>query len=321
MKKVLFASTALVAFAGAAAAAEVTISGDAEMGIVGGDAYAETQFFQTFDITFSGRGTTDGGLTFGANVDLTEAGGNEDALDDNGFDVFISGAFGTLTLGDTDGAMDWALTDAGNVGNPGSIADDETSHAAYIGAYGDGLADGQILRYDNTFGAVGFAVSVELDDTGVNDTGYAVGVRYALDLGGSTVNLGLAYQQAYAIPGKTLANTGLPIAAGADVDIWGVSASGSFGGGFSAGIQYTSWEFNGIDDTTHVGVGIGYESGPIALHLNYGTFDSDFGAADGVDGWGMAAAYDLGGGAGVHLGVRDDDINGTNWSLGVAMSF
>ena len=169
MKKVLLASTALVATAGFAAA-EVSLSARAEMGIFGGSTdnttgptrggasidESQTRFFTDIDVTFSLSGETDGGLSFGAAVDLDEGGAGAAAVanndDDGGIAIFLSGDFGTLTMGDTDGALDWALTDAGNINNGGSIADDETSHAGYLGAYADGTYEGQIVRYDNTFG-------------------------------------------------------------------------------------------------------------------------------------------------------------------------
>ena len=113
MKKVLFASTALVAFTGAAAA-DVTLSGRAEMGIFG-STVAETQFFTDIDVTFTLTGETDNGLSFGASIDIDE-GGNQSAVNDNsddgGIAIFVRGDFGNVTLGDTDGALDWALVDA-----------------------------------------------------------------------------------------------------------------------------------------------------------------------------------------------------------------
>ena len=73
MKKILFASTALVATAGVAAA-EVTISGYAEMGIFNPSTEdAETQFFTDLDVTFTMSGEADNGLVFGATIDLDEA--------------------------------------------------------------------------------------------------------------------------------------------------------------------------------------------------------------------------------------------------------
>ncbi|WP_298259682.1 porin, partial [uncultured Litoreibacter sp.] len=83
MKKVLFASTALVAFGGAAVA-DVALSGRAEMGIFSQNAAFQgvapagaadgVQFFTDIDVTFTMSGETDNGLTFGASVDLDEGG-------------------------------------------------------------------------------------------------------------------------------------------------------------------------------------------------------------------------------------------------------
>lgn len=306
MKKVLFATTALVAFAGAASAqsTSVALSGSAEMGLIGG-ADVDTQFFQSVDVRFSLRGTSDNGLRFGATVDLDDVDDSGDLVDstDGDYTVFIGGDWGTLTLGDTDGALDWALTEAGNMANPGSIADNETSHAGYLGSYLDGRGDGQILRYDNTFGAVGVAVSVEQTAPAGSDTGYAVGLRYAADLGGTSLNLGVGHQEA---------------AGTSNASATGVSAVAGFGP-VTAGIVYTSFDDAGsaIGDH-HVGVGVGYEAGPIALHVNYGEYDGTRG-----DGFGFAAAYDLGGGAAIQLGWNGevDDEHESEWSFGVSMSF
>lgn len=337
MKKVLLTSTALVAFAGAASA-EVSITGSAEMGIFGGTG-VETQFFQDLDVTFTMSGETDGGLTFGASIDLDEAQDSlsyvsgasciapgssldctNDALDDvtedGGASIFISGSFGTVTMGDTDGAMDWALTDAGNIGNPGSIADDETSHAGYLGAYLDGTYDGQIVRYDNTFGDFGVAISVEMDETGTLDTGYALGFKYNAELGGLDLALGLGYQS---VDGNAGAIKGIAVE-----DAIGFSAVTTFDNGLSAGIEYTQFGgFAGGDDVTHVGIGLGYAVDAFSGHINWGQFDSDS-LADPISGWGLALGYDLGGGASVLAGYGSSD-NGTTttdtWSLGLSMSF
>ena len=305
MKKVLFASTALVAFSGAAVA-DVALSGRAEMGLFGSTT-ADVQFFTDIDVTFTMTGETDNGLSFGASVDLDEGGAGAPAVadnaDDGGIAIFVRGDFGTVTLGDTDGALDWALTEAGNVGNPGSIADDETSHAGYLGSYGDGSGDGQILRYDFSAGDFGVAVSVEGSDTAAsptgNDYGFAIGLKYNLDLGGTTVALGVGYQTTVD-----------------DQDIVGVSATAKLDNGFSVGIQYSDWSDSAND--SHIGLGVGYSTGPISLHANYGRLDTAAGGE--VDGFGVAAAYDLGGGAVAHFGYRNDDAV-TSASIGLGLSF
>jgi len=325
MKKVLFASTALVATAGVAAA-DVAVSGKAEMGIFGGTAI-ETQFFQDLDVTFNMSGTTDNGLTFGASIDLDESwqgtngaapnGALANNADDGGASIFISGNFGTLTMGDTDGAMDWALTEAFNVGNPGSLGDEETSHTGALGAYLDGDYDGQIVRYDNTFGDFGFAVSIEADDTApVRDLGYAVGVKYNLDLGGTTIALGVGHQRATYTVG----------AANVDGDITGISATAKMAAGISAGVTYSKFENAGgvaVLDGNHVGVGVGYSMGAISLHANYGKYDFDNNTE--VKGYGVSAGYDLGGGLKLLAGYGNSEATGVAstdaYSVGASMSF
>ena len=322
MKKILIASTALVSTAGIAAA-DVALSGRAEMGVFKTNT-VDAQFFTDIDVTFTMSGETDNGLTFGASVDLDEGGDGSDASDNNAEDggatIFISGSFGTVTMGDTDGALDWALTEAGNVGNPGSLADDETEHAGYNGAYGDGAYDGQILRYDYSSGDFGVAVSFEIDDAGVQDMGYAIGLKYNLDLGGTTVALGAGYQSYQAT--ATTALKGVVLGAGTEVDIIGVSASASWTNGLSAGVQYSDWDIGGVG-VDHVGIGAGYTTGAFSIHANYGKFDVDGGGES--DGFGIAAAYDLGGGAVVHLGYGDGNTFANadvkTVSLGLGLSF
>jgi outer membrane protein OmpU len=328
MKKVLFATTALVATAGVASA-DITLSGMAEMGLQGGDGVATTQFFQDIDVTFTMSGTTDNGLTFGATVDIDETAAGTNPADDLGTVVFISGDFGTLTMGDTDGALDWALTEAW-VGNAGSIADDETVHAGALGAYGDGAYDGQVLRYDYSVGDLGFALSVEMDDTGLRDDGFAIGFRYGLDLGGADVDLGLGYQTlttaAGYLPGELDAAFIGPYGAGTEIDIIGFSAAVTLDSGLSAGLQYSEWDETATGGFTHLGLGVGYTFDAITVSANYGMYDGENPALWDVTGWGLAAAYDLGGGLSLHAGYGSSDyFNGTNevdtWSFGLAMSF
>jgi len=323
MKKILIASTALVSTAGLAAA-EVALSGRAEMGIYqynaafGGPNPGGIQFFTDIDVTFTMSGETDNGLSFGASVDLDEGGAVSNATqnnsDDGGATIFISGAFGTVTMGDTDGALDWAMTEAGNVGNPGSLADDETTHAGYLGAYLDGANDGQILRWDYTSGAFGVAVSLEDDNgsTAANTgVGYAIGFKYSLDLSGTTVNFGVGHQKAADGAGVT-----------PDAKATGVSVAANFANGLSAGVTYTN--MSNMANDKHVGLGLGYTTGAFSVHANYGKFTGQ-GANPDTKGYGLAAAYDLGGGAVVHFGYGSSKVTGgptaKSMSLGLGLSF
>jgi outer membrane protein OmpU len=246
-------------------------------------------------------------------------------------------------MGDTDGALDWALTEVNF--SSGSINDDETEHAGFNGSSQDidGRFDGQVLRYDYSFGDFGIAISAELNDSSpfeegetldvIDDDGdvigevtvtddvdgddgdgdtYGIGIRYGLDLGGNTVNLGLGYQD---IDGD---------------DAIGVSVAGTIAG-FAVGVSYIDYddvdfERAGFDLTgveSHYGIGIGYDAGPISLSANYGEYDSD----DDASGFGLSAGYDLGGGAIVQLGYGDSNFDGDDAddfetvSFGIRMNF
>jgi outer membrane protein OmpU len=291
MKKILLATTMLAGTVGFAAA-EVTLSGSAEMGIVGGDNYGTTQFWQDVGVTFSMSGETDGGLTFGTSIDLDEGDGKFGA-DHSGTSVYISGAFGKLTLGDTDGGFDWALSETG-MGT--SITDDHTTHSGYSGNGGlDGKYDGQILRYEYSAGDFAAAASVEMDDNnagGIDDPVIGLGMKYTM----SGIALGVGYQTD-----------------GVD-DFIGVSAAGE-AGAVKYVVSYTDLDSFG----THMGIGLGYTSGALMVAANYGVYESIFGVEK--DGYGLVANYDLGGGAVVMAGYGSDVGGAAQWSLGLGMSF
>ena len=164
MKNILFATTALVATAGIASA-DLAISGYAEIGLSDNNTTAGQgwQFHQDVEVTFTMSGETDTGLSFGTSVQLDEGGttgAGTDTADDDGYAVFVSGGFGTVTMGDTDGAFDWAMIETNVTG--GSIADDETNHSGFAGNGGlDGTEDGQVLRWNYSMGAIGIAASME----------------------------------------------------------------------------------------------------------------------------------------------------------------
>jgi len=303
MKKVLFATTALVASAGIAAA-DVTLSGFAEMGFAGGDAI-ETQFHSDFDVKFSLSGETDNGLSFGATIDLDEVsggitaggptGGAADTTGTNSktpHSVWISGGWGKLTMGDTDGGFDWAMKEA----IIGSSINDAHEHAGYNGNSGlDGNYGGQILRYDNSFGAFGVAASVATDDTGAGDATLGLGVKYSTDLGGASVGFGLGYQTD-------------------DIDsIVGVSVDVTTDSGISAIVNFSDLDSKG----EHTGVAIGYSMDALKIGVNWGQTEV---AGVTTDGIGLAVNYKLSDDVTVQLGYGSDDTE-DSWSLGLAMKF
>lgn len=325
MNKLLLASTALVAST-TFAMADVDISGFAEMGVFGqnwsDDALdRDLQFHTDIDATFSMSGETDAGLTFGASVDLDEqigdnnavtggpeSGATRDDADDGGATIFVSGSLGTLTMGDTDGALDFAMTEA----IIGATLRDDNEHFGYNGNDGlDEFYDGQVARYDYSFGDFSIAGSAEIDDTGDGNPVLGLGGRYSGEFAGIAFGAGLGYQTVDFDDG--------------DASVIGVSLDLNMDNGIQAIVNYSEFDVDSpaADSTDkHYGLAIGYEFDAFLVAVNYGKFEFDDGSE--TDGYSLTANYDLGGGAALQAGYGDSDIDGLDaetYSFGIAMSF
>lgn len=334
MKTLLLASTALVATAGFAAA-EISISGWAEIGIIGGDLFVDSdetdQFHTDIDVNFSMTGETDGGIAFGAQVDLDENGAFNNRTQ-GGETYFISYGGMRLDMGDTDGAFDAAMQEVNVIG--GSINDDETLHAGFSGNGGtdlrnigglgddpqlgaglDGLYDGQIARASYAFEGFSVFGSAEIDDNGGGDPVWGIGGRYAADIAGFEFGIGLGYQTANDV-----------------ADVWGISLDGEIMG-IAAAVNYSETDFDDAGLLVHWGIGAGYEWNALSVAANYGEYDLK---SSGVDssGWGVIANYDLGGGLVAMAGYGSSDISSDfadglgssdksfdRYSVGLSMSF
>lgn len=333
MKQVLFATTALIATAGIASA-EIALSGSAQMGVIGGDFVRsddlrdefdnvivnpagnadDAQFFTDIDVTFTLSGATETGLTFGASIDLDESDGDPsgafDGTDQGGESIFVSGAFGLLTMGDTDGAFDFAMQEAA-IGS--TIGDVHTSHSGYngnSGLDGNGASDGQVARYQYALQDFTLAASFEIDDRGTDIDGefdgdniYGIGGTYTGEFGQFTVGVGLGYQQAD------------------DANVIGGSLD-MRAGGFQAILNYSEYDDVLNDQDSHYAIALGYDINEFTLGFNYGVNEFDDGTE--ADGYGIAVVYDLGG-AELQLGYGDgEDQNGREadgYSFGISMAF
>ena len=224
MKQILLASTALVAFAGAAAA-EVAISGSGRMGmvydksifnddivIVNGDAKRTSDAGFRFDsrvrVAFTLTQETDSGVTFGASVRADNA---SDGNKGKAGSVFMSGAFGKLSMGDVDGAAESAV---GNLSGVGYTGLGDFNEAFYLQQGNSDLDSNEELSsfalpaalYEYNTGAASFYFSIGNpggigigsdafninDDEGVNignyevsdavvDQAYGIGAKYSVD--------------------------------------------------------------------------------------------------------------------------------------------
>ena len=295
MKKLLIASTALVATAGMATA-DITMSGYAEIGMVDYGTAVGMEMHSDMDVTFKLSGASDNGLTFGASIDLDEV-SNGIASTGGPHAVHVSGGFGTLTMGDTDGALDKANAEVASLT---AIADDHTAHSGYNG--GAGLDSGDILRYDTTYNGFGISASLAQSDAAVANDVIAYGITTTL----GTVALSAAFQDN---------NTQDITAVSAKSNVGGLGITANYSEA-SMGTTATSYE--------HTGVGLAYTLNGVNLHANYGNYDFDNGT--NADGYGFAANYGLGGGATVMVGYGNGTANGstadvTTFSVGLGLSF
>jgi len=292
MKKLLLASTALVLSAGMATAQGVRVTGDARLGVAYDSAASdEFRFVGRARVIFSGSGTTDGGLTFGMSIRADNAvaatAGSAGTSTMTDGSVFISGAFGRLTVGNADGAARFLIGHLHGVGLTGVTGIGGYHEFAYLSNAGSNRPS---ARYQYAFGDFTFALSA--DQPGTSDI-WSIGARY--NFMGFT--LGAAYE-------------GDPAG-----DHWIVGATGSFGDfGFRAA-------FGERNSANQYGISVSADVGGVSLP---GTtinafYRNDF--AD-VDFYGIGFSYDLGGGASLMGGIaRDGGAGRTQADFGISMRF
>jgi outer membrane protein OmpU len=357
MKKVLLATTMLVAGA-SVAAAEVTVSGDARMGIVkGGVDNAATLntdegkavFTSRARVTFTLSAESDSGLSYGASFRADNAGA---ASGGTAGSVFISGAFGKLSMGDVDGAAQQAT---GNVSSTSLTGLNDWADSTFIGAGGLNIANPAIpvfpvgtnanpndtqdptLLYEYSAGAFTGYISftnpadslVNIAPPGApadnrlasNADAVAVGGKYTF--GDYTVGLGFEKVSGFIAP-----NFAAAVPPGnAPVDNTDLKHTVLTVGGTVAGVTFKG--LYGKASGTYAGAVIdGKQYAASASYTTNGitgtAFYTDDSALGGTAAYGLGASYDLGGGASLVGGIAKTKVNGpdaTAFDLGVTMKF
>lgn len=339
MRRILLAAAAC----GVAApvSAEITLSGNARLGVGygvmnNGDPWLEPTRSVTVDrngapvevdtvlgapddevralsrvrFIFTGVGESDSGIAFGASIRADNAAsggtGTSSATGQTAGNVFVSGAWGTLSYGDVDGAdyqrvgdpiSNVTLTGLGDynqlpfLSNGGGSDNDELQF----------LADPDVrptVRYDYDFAGFGLSLSTdrELDAVGV-------GAGYTFEFDDGEVSLGLGYYDFSAFEGD--------IAYYGEVDVpdgsqWSASLRGTYGD-FQAGLGYASIRAGDLGELDVLAGGAGYTYQAWTAFAYYSRVVDGgklFGEAlDGKDSYGASLQYDLGGGATLNMGV------------------
>lgn len=360
MKKVLLATTMLVAGA-SVAVAEVTVSGDGRMGLsnpfqFNPAALDPTGFTSRARVAFTLSGESESGLSFGASFRADNAAG---AAAGTAGSVFIQGAFGKLSMGDVDGAANAAVGHVDDVGLTGLGDTNESVFIANSGfsnaliatnAAGDALAltgdpsalyqytMGSVTIYASvsqptfSFGAAGAATAIAGGALAGANAGvyqgdaYGLGVAYAVD--GYKVSLG--YERldlsrlVPAAPARSLKG-----------DHWILGGDATFGD-FTAKARYGKADFSQNNapalDFEQMSLSGTYKMD--ALSVTLFASDQQFTTPAGANvsetrAVGIGASYDLGGGASVVGGIVDQTRRAgaaakqsdTAFDLGVSLKF
>jgi outer membrane protein OmpU len=341
MKKVLFASTALAAMAigGAASAQGITLFGDARLGLGYniqndgsvllfeeddpivldtpdggtldvGDFREDGEVRAVSRVRFGVRmsGETNSGITFGATIRADNASnGQGGSIGQRAGSVFASGAWGTVTFGDTNGADEQHVGDLNGTGSVTGLGDFNETRFFTNGATLNDDADIAIsdskrptVRYDYNFAGFGLSASTDRDLEDI-----AIGGSYSFDFAGGSLTAGAGWAD---VAGGTAddvegfnGETGLIID---DIEQWSVGIGGTFGD-FNGKFIYTDAESGDTDFTTW-GFGLGYTFAEWSVNGYYTTYQDASGGLsgfDGADSYGVGVAYDLGGGAVLAGGV------------------
>ncbi|MFK7763538.1 MAG: porin [Roseobacter sp.] len=323
MKKLLIASTALVATA-SVAAAEINFSGYGRFGLLYEEDRAEgeeTRFESRFRLNIDGVTTTDGGVRFAARIRV-EANDNADNTADAGsfggarFQVSAGGF--RVRAGNISGVTDAAEVvnyfgfEPGLIGQTGQYANFGASFDAFAsssagGAEGAGGVNGINVKYEVGDFAIMGSYSEDQDE---NDDAVEAGREERIEIGASYTfgawTVGGVYGDAE--------SDGSDGGAEVDNDWWVLTASGSIG---PADVVFFVGDSDNDDDAT---LGIS-GSFPVGASTDIVASISDGGDNDNDTSYGIGFAHSLGGGVSLSGMVGSNADDNTIADLGVRFNF
>ena len=291
MKKIIAAAVA-TAFVAPAFAADVTITGAMEVAYLNEKTTSSTTKSLAEDGSYqiSASTETDGGLSVTASMGI-ESDGSRETTGNKG--LIVSGPHGTLTLGDTSGAIDQldsALGHAKVIHGAGLAGRNDASVAWKLPSLAEGLS--VTMTYSPEAGSTDEAASMVTSDTN------GVALKYAIN----DITLGYAQEDV----------------AGTDYTMMAVGYSYA-----GAGITYENNEKNAAGTITdNTAWSLSYTMGNATVV--YSNESVETGGTKSVDNTGIALHYDLGGGVMFFAESEEDDKASTldeNFAVGMAMKF
>lgn len=308
MKKILIASTALVATAGVAAA-EVSFGGFGRFGIIynedgGTTGNDSTRLEQRFRLTATGTTETDGGVKFEGRIRLQSddnaagAGGVANssaagfAVSSGGLRVDVGHVSDVLDSGDV---VDYFGYGVGLT----SWAEQSSGFALPASGFGTGTAAvAPTVKARYSAGDLTVAASVSTDASGTANEEYQLGASYAF--GGYTAGIAFGNEDDGTV--------------GGDVDFWAASLGGSVGD-FDFSILVADYD-DGVTSTAY-GVSVQYAiSSATQIRAVY----NDNGAAVDENTYAIGFQHSLGGGVSLRGGVGETG-GGDAADLGVVFNF
>jgi len=358
MKNLLLASTALIAFGGAAHA-EVAISGSGRMGVVYdafdqngnllvdefGDAEEGIRFSSRVRVAFTLTQETDNGVTFGGSIRADNASAGNKG---EGGSVFMSGAFGKISMGDVDGAAESAV---GNLAGVGYTGLGDFNEAVYLQQGNSDLSSndtlnvfplpGALYEYsmDGFTGYIGLgnpsgldvdsafyeqATNLDIAQFAIEDlrqnNSWGIGAKYATDAWW----VGAGYEQVQ-LEGNVVDTIADSVVGSfdSDLDNWMLGGGGTFDA-FTVAAQYGQLGGDNFEGTQY-GISGSYtwDAFTVTAFVRQVEVDYDDIDLEDVDRtpYGLGLAYDLGGGATVATGIVDPDIEGQPYRADLGVSF
>jgi len=296
MRKVLLATTALVAVTGVAHA-DVSINGYYEFGFesVSDDQTSDNDdMYNDHEIHISFSSTTDTGMTFGAETEIEATAANTGNDESS---MYVSGDFGKIEMGQNDGAGPTFVTfPAAHNNNIGSYDigshQKNSSGTTLTGVYpfpqyGRDGDNNKISYFSPNMN--GFKFGYSYSDEGTDNADTAAGLSYSTDMSGVSVSVTAMMEDS----GESSDTT--------ENSAYGISlASGAMDMGVSTGSTKTGTT---VDSSTTI-YGIGYSmSDDLYLSANYLTSDNDVSSGDEFEASGVGMSYSIASGLTFNVGV------------------